>query len=160
MLDSCLEEKYMRYNDKLITWSKIATVLFILIVVVADIFGVWITRYVSYIWAERFDDFAVAFLATTFYIGTLGAYVILFCVYRLLKNMSNDIVFDRSNTKLMTYITAALVGIGVVCVAGGFIWNGAWFLTILALFMALIVSCVRLVFSKAIAMKEEMDLTI
>ena len=71
-----------------------------------------------------------------------------------------DVVFDRANTRLMNIITAALIAIGVICVAAGFIWFGAYFLTIISLFMALIVLCVKVVFAKAIEMKEEMDLTI
>ena len=39
-------------------------------------------------------------------------------------------------------------------------WNGGWVLTIVALFMALVVLSIRVVFAKAITMKEEMDLTI
>ena len=35
----------MRYNDGIIKWAKIATVLFIAMVVVADIFGIVITQF-------------------------------------------------------------------------------------------------------------------
>ena len=78
----------------------------------------------------------------------------------MLSNMSKDKVFDRENTKLMMIITAALTGIAVDCIVGGFIWNGCWILAIVALFMALVVLSIRVVFVKAITMKEEMDLTI
>jgi uncharacterized membrane protein YjjP (DUF1212 family) len=74
--------------------------------------------------------------------------------------MSKDKVFDRENTKIMTIITCALVGIAVDCTVCGFIWNGGWILAIVALFMSLVVLSIRVVFSKAITMKEEMDLTI
>jgi hypothetical protein len=46
----------MKYNDGIIRWSKIATVLFIAIVVVADIFGVPIAKYVTYTYAEQTGD--------------------------------------------------------------------------------------------------------
>ena len=74
--------------------------------------------------------------------------------------MSKDKVFDRENTKIMTIITCALLGIAVDCTVCGFIWNGGWILAIVALFMSLVVLSIRVVFSKAITMKEEMDLTI
>ena len=150
----------MRYNDGIIRWSKIATVLFIAIVVVADVFGVPIAKYISYTYAEKYDDLTKLVLTLVWYLGTVGAYVILISVFKLLSNMSKDIVFDRSNTKLMNIIAGALIGIGVVCAAGGVVWIGSSFLTIIALFMALIVMCVKVVFGKAIEMKEEMDLTI
>lgn len=150
----------MKYNNGIIKWSKIATILFIAIVVVADIFGFQIAQYLSYCVADRFDTPAVAVLAVSWYLGTVAAYVILISVFRLLSNMSKDVVFDKTNTKLMNVITAALIGIGFICVTAGFIWFGAYFLTIISLFMALIVLCVKVVFAKAIEMKEEMDLTI
>ena len=150
----------MRYNDGIIRWSKIATVLFIAIVVVADVFGVPIAKYISYTYAEKSDDLTKLVITLVWYLGTVGAYVILISVFKLLSNMSKDIVFDRTNTKLMNIIAGALIGIGVVCAAGGIVWIGSSFLTIIALFMALIVMCVKVVFGKAIEMKEEMDLTI
>ena len=150
----------MRYNDVVIRWTKIATVLFIAMAVVADIFGIVITKFIAFCWAEFFDIGRVATLAVVFYLGTAGAYVVLFSLLKLLFNMSKDVVFDRVNTKLMMIITLALTGIAVDCVVGGFIWNGAWILAIVALFMGLVVMSVRVVFDKAITMKEEMDLTI
>ena len=150
----------MRYNDGIIRWTKIATILFIAMAVVADIFGIVITQYITYCWALVFDTFRVVALTVIYYLGTVGGYVVLISLLKLLSNMSKDKVFDRSNTKLMMIITLSLVAIAVDCVIGGFIWNGAWILAIVALFMALIVMSVRVVFDKAITMKEEMDLTI
>ena len=150
----------MRYNDGIIRWTKIATILFIAMAVVADIFGVVITQYKAYCWALVFDTFRVVALTVIYYLGTVGGYVVLISLLKLLSNMSKDKVFDRANTKLMMIITLSLVAIAVDCVIGGFIWNGAWILAIVALFMALIVMSVKVVFDKAITMKEEMDLTI
>ena len=150
----------MRYDDAILRWAKIATVLFTAMAVVADVFGVVITRFVAYCWAEVFDAPRVIALTVVFYLGTVGGYLVLIPLFKMLSNMSKDKVFDRANTKLMTIITGALVGIAVDCTAGGFIWNGAWILAIVALFMALVVLSIRVVFSKAITMKEEMDLTI
>ena len=161
MLNSFLRRnREMRYNDRIIRWSKIATILFIAIVVVADVFGIAIAQYISYCLGDRFDTAAVAVMSVVWYLGTVAAYVILISVFKLLTNMSKDVVFDRANTRLMNIITAALIAIGIICVAAGFIWFGAYFLTIISLFMALIVLCVKVVFAKAIEMKEEMDLTI
>ena len=150
----------MKYNDGIIRWSKIATVLFIAMVIVADVFGVPIAQYVSYCWADRFDTTAVATMAVVWYLGTVCGYVILGSVFKLLSNMSKDMVFDRANTKIMNIITITLIAIGIICAVGGIIWFGCLFLTIIALFMALIVLSVKVVFDKAITMKEEMDLTI
>ena len=140
----------MRYDDVILRWAKIATVLFTAMAVVADVFGVVITKYIAYCWAGVFDLPSVIGLTTVFYIGTVGGYLVLIPLFLMLSNMSKDKVFDRANTKLMAIITLALVGIAV----------GAWILAIVALFMALVVLSIRVVFAKAITMKEEMDLTI
>ena len=150
----------MKYDNGIIRWSKIATVLFIAVTAVADIFGVVIARYICYSWAEKFDTLSVVLLSAALYLDTVGAYVVLISLFKLLSNMSSDIVFDRANTKLMKIIMGALTAIGVVCGAAGFVWFGSFFLLFAMLFMALIVASVEVVFAKAISMKEEMDLTI
>jgi len=150
----------MGYNNGIIRWTKIATIMFIGITLVGDIFGIVITKYIALVWAGITEIEKFAALAVVYYLGTVGAYVVLFAMLKLLSNMSKDKVFDRQNTKLMAIITAALIGIAIDCVVGGFIWFGCWELTILALFMGLVVMSVKVVFDKAITMKEEMDLTI
>ena len=150
----------MGYNDGIIRWTKIATVLFMGMAVVADIFGWVITKYIALCWAGVTEIGKMIALAVVFYLGTVGGYVVLVSLFLLLTNMSKDKVFDRANTKLMAIITGALVAIAVDCIVGGFIWTGAWILAIVALFMGLIVLSVKVVFDKAITMKEEMDLTI
>lgn len=150
----------MGYNDGIIRWTKIATVLFMGMAVVADIFGWVITKYIALCWADVTEIGKIIALAVVFYLGTVGGYVVLVSLFMLLTNMSKDKVFDRANTKLMAIITGALVAIAIDCIVGGFIWTGAWILAVVALFMGLIVLSVKVVFDKAITMKEEMDLTI
>jgi hypothetical protein len=95
-----------------------------------------------------------------YYLGTVGTYVILFSLLKLLINMGKDVVFDRCNLKLMNIIAYAFVAVAIDCIVGGVIWSGSFILAILALFLALVVQSVRVVFDKAITMKEELDLTI
>jgi len=149
-----------KYNTNIIRYSKFATILFILIVAVADIFGWVISKYIYTFWTDQKGDGALILLTVVFYLGTVGAYGILFNVYRLLSNMDKDIVFDKVNTGLMFNIVAALIGIAVVCIPGSYAWLGSSCLSILALFMALIVMCVKVVFDKAIDMKNYLDLSI
>ena len=91
---------------------------------------------------------------------TLLAYVVLFSVLKLLTNMSKDIVFDKKNTRLMTAIVASLLGAGAAFAGLGIVWGEAAFLALIAWFMALIVLSVKVVFDKAIVMKDDLDLTI
>ena len=160
IFESSREVTNMKYHDVIIRWSKISTLLFIAMVLVGDIFGFAITKYICYIWAEVFDPARVIGLSVVYYLGTIGTYIILFSLLKLLSNMGKNVVFERTNLKLMNIIAFTFVGVAVDCLVGGFIWSGSFILAVLALFLALVVQSVRVVFDKAITMKEELDLTI
>ncbi len=146
--------------DNVIRYTKVATVIFLVLVVVADVFGFIITNYITRVWADREDTFALITLSTVYYLGTVGAYVVLIAFYKLLNNMSKDIVFDKANTKLMKIIAIALALMGVDCMVGTIAWFGTIYVGIICFFMMLVLFCVRAVFEKAIEMKSELDLTI
>ena len=101
--------------NKIIRYTKIATAIFIGLVVAADVFGIFISEFISRIWAGRNDTFAIVLLTVIFYIGTVLAYVVLISFYKLLKNMGKDVVFEKDNTKLMKIISITCVLMGVDC---------------------------------------------
>ena len=146
--------------DNVIRYTKVATVIFLVLVVVADVFGFIITNYITRVWADREDTFALITLSAVYYLGTAGAYVVLIAFYKLLNKMSKDIVFDKANTKLMKIIAIALALMGVDCMVGTIAWFGTIYVGIICFFMMLVLFCVRAVFEKAIEMKSELDLTI
>lgn len=146
--------------NTIIRYTKIATAVFIGLVAVADVFGVIISEFISRVWAGRNDTFAIVFLTVDFYVGTILAYVVLFSLYKLLSNMGKDVVFDKANTKLMMIIAIAAFLMGVVCLIGMVAWFGTIYLAVICFFMTLVILCVKAVFDKAIAMKDELDLTI
>lgn len=146
--------------NNLIRYTKIATVIFIGLVVAADVFGFIITEFITRVWAGRNDSLALILLAIVYYIGTAFAYVVLIALYKLLDNMSKDVVFDVRNTKHMKLIAIACVFMGVDCTVGMIAWTGTIYLAVICIFMTFIILCVRAVFEKAIAMKDELDLTI
>lgn len=152
------EEK--KYSSTVIRLSKLASIIFIALIVMADIGGYFIAKYVTYCWIEKFDIMSLVLTTIVFYVATVCGYIVIFSVYKLLSNMEKDIVFDNGNTKLMGYITAGLVACGIACACETIIWPGAIFLSIVVWFIALIVLCVKTAFDKAIMMKDEMDLTI
>lgn len=149
-----------KYNNKIIMWSKVATIFFILLVVFADVFGVSSARYICNVWARRDDSMAYTVFTVVYYAITVLAYVVLISVFKLLSNMSKDLVFDTKNTKLMLYIVLSLIGAGIAFAILGLVWGESAFLALVAWFMALIVLSVKVVFDKAIIMKNDLDLTI
>lgn len=147
-------------NNTIIRWTKIATALFIALVMVMDAVALIVAKYISYVWALKTDNLSVGIIAGSIYVGTIAGYAILVSVYKLLSNMEKDQVFEKKNTKLMSVMVWGLIGAGVCAIVGGFVWEGSFCLTIAAWFMALIVLSVKVVFDKAIDMKAELDLTI
>lgn len=147
-------------SNTVIRWSKIATVLFIAMVFVMDIIALIVAKYISYDWAQKFDTLSVGILAGSIWAATIAGYALLISIFKLLSNMGKDEVFEKKNTKLMGIMVWSLVGAAVCAAVGGFVWNGSFILSIVALFMALIVLTVKVVFDKAIDMKNELDLTI
>ncbi|MBO4241780.1 MAG: DUF2975 domain-containing protein [Clostridiales bacterium] len=149
-----------KYNDKIILWSKIATVFFIILVVLADIFGVTSARYIATEWAGMSDDFSVGAFTTVYYLITVLAYIVLICVLKLLNNMSKDVVFDKKNTDLIKYVVICLIVAGFAFFGLAFVWGEAGVLSLVAWFVSLIVLSVKVAFDKAITMKKDIDLTI
>ena len=147
-------------SNIVIRWSKIATVLFIAMVMVMDGIALIVAKYISFDWAQKFDNLSVGILAGSIWAATIAGYALLISIFKLLSNMGKDEVFDKKNTKLMSVMVWSLVGAAVCATVGGIVWNGSFILTIVALFMALIVLTVKVVFDKAIDMKNELDLTI
>ena len=149
-----------KYKSDVIRLSKLAAIVFIALIVMADIAGWPIAKYVTYCWIGKFDIPSLVLTTIVFYMATVCGYIVIFSVYKLLSNMEKDIVFDLKNTRLMGYITMGLISCGFACACETFTWPGAIFISIVAWFMALIVLCVKTAFDKAIQMKDEMDLTI
>lgn len=147
-------------NNKAISYTKLASIIMMVLILIADCFGWVITKYLCYFIAAKFGAFDVAFTTVVFYLCTIAAMVIVGSVYKLADNMQKGIVFEKVNPKLMGYITYALIAIAILCAAGAWVWIGEAFLTVIALFMALIVLCVKVAFDRAIAMKNDLDLTI
>ena len=100
-------------NNTIIRWTKIATVLFIAMVMVMDAVALIVAKYISYVWALKTDSMSVGIIAGSIYAGTIAGYVILVSVYKLLSNMEKDEVFEKKNTKLMSAMVWGLIGAGV-----------------------------------------------
>ncbi len=155
-----METSKSKYNNKVITWSKIATILFIALVAVCDATALISAKYICYCYVDRFDAAAQWIIASAIWAGTIAGYVVLVNMYKLLTNMSKDVVFEKVNTKLMNIIFWGLIGAGVCALIGCIVWLEAIVFTAIAWFIALVVLAVKICFDKAIAMKEELDLTI
>lgn len=108
-----------------------------------------------------------SYIIGPFYAVVPAGYFALVCLDKLLINIKKDIVFDKSNIKLLSIISyacffASLVGLAafVFILIEDFMFETMLVLSAGEFFMALVVRVVKNVFQKAIEIKEENDLTI
>ena len=107
------------------------------------------------------------YLIYPFYAVVPAGYAALICLDKILVNIKKDIVFDKSNVRLLNKITycclyACAVGI-VSYVIIAFMYKSIETVILLALgeaFMALVVRVVRDIMQKAIEIKEDNDLVV
>ena len=104
----------------------------------------------------------------SFYIITFISYVLgiialctLFCMFRLVSNLEKDRVFTAENIKWLRYISFGCLAAGSLLIIVTVLYDKYFLvLTLAALFMMLIVRVIKNAFEQALAMKEELDLTI
>lgn len=126
-----------------------------------DIFGWKLCGYIvkKSLFLEGTDN-AFLLLMMTLYSCSAFTALILVRMMQLLVNLRRDRVFVRKNVKLLKRISRSFLVITVICVcsAGYFIPSVA--VAAAAAFLGAVVQVVKNVFESAIAMKDELDLTV
>ena len=148
----------MNWNkDKSILLSRAFVIAFALALLALDIFCYPLAhRYFGMDWKR------IVGTMVTVYVGSVFAWITLVELWRLLSNLRQGLVFTRENVRLLRIVSWCCVGAAIVCLLS-LPW--LWFLPVLVVaaaagFMAMIVRIVKNVFQQAIAMKDELDLTI
>ena len=99
-------------------------------------------------------------LMISIYSGSVFAWICLYRLWRLIDNIRRGEVFVDANVAHMRVISWCCVWAAGICLASTAYYLPFGFLAIAAGFMALIVRIVKNAFQQAIAMKDELDLTI
>lgn len=135
---------------------------FFAVLVLCDIFGWWLVRFLCERLIAVNHGLAGGYvLLACLYICSVPAYVVLWDLHCLLKNIRAGLVFVAQNVKHLRRISWCCVAAALVTAVGAAIeWPSLALITVAAGFMALIVRIVKNVFERAIAMKDELDLTI
>lgn len=163
-----VDERRDKKIKSVLLGTKIATAVMMFFCVASVIFGYYICYYtwdIGVIGENSLTGIAVGNVAfilyiIIFYICICFAFLILFGVWKLVSNLEAKEVFVRKNTKLLNVITLGCLGIAIFCFLGGIVSLSTVLISAVAVFMALIVQCVKVLIDKAIDIKEEMDLTI
>ena len=147
-------------QSKSILLTQILLVIFAVILLLADVFMIPFARW---FFGARIPDAGGAgftVIIVVMYLCTAVGWVFIFCMWQLLTNIKRGDVFVEENVKLMTVVSFLMLLAALLTVAGSFFYLPFLFVSISALFVALIVRIVKTVFQQAIAMKSELDLTI
>ena len=151
----------MNWNkDKSILLSRVCVAVFALALLALDIFCYPLARWFADLRQMQWQR-GVGMMVTAYVCSAL-AWVVLVELWRLLGNLRRGQVFIPENVRLLRIVSWCCVGAAIVCLLS-VPW--LWFLPVLVVaaaagFMALIVRIVKNVFQQALAMKDELDLTV
>lgn len=158
-----------------ITLSQVCVGVFAALLLALDIFAypliTQLCNNVHYIgtsgweklWMVTNWQMAAALLAAV-YVGSVFAWIALYKLFRLLRQIKQGRVFVEENVKLLRAISWCCFGAAAATLVGGAaavkLILPLLVLAAAAAFMGLIVRVVKNVFQQAISMKSELDLTI
>lgn len=145
-------------KDRSITLSIICVYVFAAILLAADIFCFRLTGWFAVI-RDMSRQQGVGMMVTV-YVCSAFAWVTLYCLWRLLKNIRGGDVFIPENVRMMRIVSWCCAGAAVMCLVSILWYLPFVFVAVAAGFMCLIVRIVKNAFQQAIDMKDELDLTI
>ena len=99
-------------------------------------------------------------LIVCLYVCNVPGFLLLFCMDKLLRNLRQGIVFDGCNVRLLRMVSICCFVACAVCLACSLRIFFLGFVALAAGFVGLIVRIVKNVFSAAIDMRSELDLTV
>ena len=79
---------------------------------------------------------------------------------RLLQCIRQRKVFTWENVRRIHRIRCCCAGVGLICIPAGHFFTALYFLAVIMLFLAFMISVVKDVLSAAVELREENDLTI
>lgn len=96
----------------------------------------------------------------SYYVCLAPALVSLYCLLKLLSNISRDEMFDRKNPFYMSVVSYCCLCVAAASGVCGFLYMPMFFICAAMLFLFLIVRVVRMCFVAATEIKEENDYTV
>ena len=145
-------------KDRSITLSIVCISIFAAILLAADIFCYRLTAWFISLRGMHWQQ-GVGMMVTV-YVCSVFAWITLYELLRLLRALRRGEVFVDGNVRAMRVVSWCCAGVCIVCLVSVIWYLPFVFVAIAAGFMCLIVRIVKNVFQQAIAMKDELDLTI
>lgn len=145
-------------KDRSITLSLICVYVFAALLLAGDIFCYrlvgWFIRLRGMHWQQGVG------MMVTVYVCSVFAWIALCCLQRLLSALRRAEVFTEKNIRAMRSVSWCCAGVAAMCLVSVIWYLPFVFVAIAAGFMCLIVRIVKNAFQQALAMKDELDLTI
>ncbi len=132
--------------------------IFIAVSVVSLFFIPGIAEYYSMV-ASQSKDISLI-ITVVLYVLVIPAIATLSAMYLLLKSIVRNDIFTLKNVRYLNVITVCLFIIGIICGIVAFMTSFFAFISIPFLFMGLVLLVLRNVFSQAVEIKSENDLTV
>ena len=145
-------------KKKSVTLSQACLIAFSIMLAALDVAAYWFSRW--FFGMRGVSTGIWLYLMITIYAVSVPAWLCLYALWRLLKNIKNGRVFIPDNVRYLRIVSWCCTAAAVLCLASAAYYLPFIFVAIAAAFMSLIVRIVKNVFHEAIGMKSELDLTI
>ncbi len=156
-----LEKDRVWNESRSIKLSRALVYIFVAALVLCDVFGWWIVDFICAHLTHRSQDLQGGYaLLACLYVCSIPAYILLYDMHRLLRNIQTARVFIPQNVALLRRISwccFAACGVSLLCSP---LWYSLFIVATAAAFVGLIVRIVKNVFEQAILMKDELDYTV
>ncbi len=152
-------------KDKSILLSQIGTVCFAVLLLALDVSCWWVTRWIV---ANRLYQGEVGapitrevtLMMVSILAGSVLGWIFLHRLWTLLLSIKGGEVFTGANVRRMRVMSWCCMGAAAICLASALYYLPFLLVGLAAGFTGLIVRVVKNVFQQAIAMKDELDLTV
>lgn len=153
----------MKWNEeKSITLSRVCVYVFMLALAAVDLGGYWLVE-----WFLGFTRYWLGsglreglLLMATLYLCSFPAWVLLWQLHCLLRNIQSGQVFVAQNVAALRRASWCCAAAAILCLASAFYYLPFGLVAIAAGFMTLIVRIIKNCFEQAIGMKDELDYTV
>lgn len=141
-----------------VTIATVSVIVCMVLIVAVGIAAPWLVSW--FVRLRGLSKTVGRIIFTAYYSCGVLAEFALFWLFKLLRNIKMDKMFDGVNPYYMFYISNSCLSIALSTFVFGFWYPPFFFVAAAMLFLFLIVRVVRLCFIAATEMKEENDLTI
>ena len=149
----------MNWNkNKSILLSQLCVIVFALLLLALDLSGIWWTRW--FVTIRAMGSLKRVYLLISLCACSVPAWICLWNLWLLLRNIKANHVFVQQNADIMHTISLCCIAAAVICLGSSLYYLAFLVLALSSAFMALIVRIVRDAFRQAIRMQGELDLTI